>query len=362
MITSLQTPTPALSKLKQRARPGLKLNTNQNITEEEKPVVIKMTSTEAYVIQNHPRYTDQTEFSYSTQKKYSQIFFTSDALSEPSNDYSYAGEAYYVVQKANGKEMQDTCKVRNPMEDPDLTFFGVYDGHTTRLIADLLANRVDEYLYENLRSTTDIGGAMKQALARIEKEVIDGLEAQRPRGGSTALCSVLHNKRLHCANLGDSQAVIIKGRTAVRLTNLHDFNNENERTMVEQRGGTILRNRLEGELAISRSIGDINFKTYMSSEPEISSYEISDDDDLLLLGTDGFFNGLNPDQCVEKIEEFKRNENFLSGLRGLGDYLVEEAKANIKGKKDNMTLIVVDLKEHFHKRSCKKNVGFSGFF
>lgn len=365
MMTSLQTPTPTIGKLKQRVRPGLKLNTapQSASAEEEKPIVITMNSSESYVIQNHPRYTDQSEFSYSTQKKYNQIFFSHETLPEAAGDCSYEGDAFYVVQKANGKEMQDKFKVKNPMQMDDLTFFGVYDGHTTHLIAELLAQKLDEYICENLKgNNVGVDTALKQAFRRIETDVIRNLEQQRPRGGSTALCTILRDKKLYSANLGDSQAIIIRGKNVVKLTNLHDFSNETERFNVEQKGGTILRNRLEGELAISRSIGDINYKAYMSSEPELSTYEVTEDDDFLLLGSDGFFNGLNPEQCKDKIEEFKRNEKFSTGLKGLGDFLVDEAKSNIKTKKDNMTLIVMDLREHFHKRSCKKNAGFTGFF
>lgn len=190
------------------------------------------------------------------------------------------------------------------MQMDDLTFFGVYDGHTTHLIAELLAQKLDEHICENLKGTTDIDSAMKQgiyefsyqiswsfiAFKKIETDVIKNLEQQRPRGGSTALCTILRDKKLYSANLGDSQAIIIRRQNVVKLTNLHDFSNETERFNVEQRGGTILRNRLEGELAISRSIGDINYKAYMSSEPELSTYEVTEDDDFLLLGSDGFFN------------------------------------------------------------------------
>ncbi len=51
-----------------------------------------------------------------------------------------------------------------------------------------------------------------------------------------------------------------------------------------------MKNRIDGELAITRSIGDINFKRYMSSDPEILIHEITDKDEYLVLGSDGFWN------------------------------------------------------------------------
>lgn len=117
MMTSLQTTTAptatATSKLKQRARPGLKLNTTQKAFEEEN-IVISHNSTESYVVQNHPRFTDQNESSYTTQKKVTQTFFKDAEFSERLGDLSISGNSYYVVQKANGKDMQDT--VRNKIK------------------------------------------------------------------------------------------------------------------------------------------------------------------------------------------------------------------------------------------------------
>ena len=124
----------------------------------------------------------------------------------------------------------------------------------------------------------------------MESEVIANLETHKPRGGSTALCSIIYNNQLYSANLGDSRAVIVKERHAVPLSNIHDFTNTSERLTVEQKGGTLLRDRLEGELALSRSIGDINFKAFMSSEPEITVHNVTEDDKYLLLATDGFWN------------------------------------------------------------------------
>lgn len=125
---------------------------------------------------------------------------------------------------------------------------------------------------------------------RIEQEVIAQLEEAKPRGGSTALCSFLNSDQLHIANLGDSQAVVFQEDKYIELSNLHDFKNEQERLYAEQKGGTVINNRLEGELAVSRSIGDIKFKSYMNSEPEIASHQMTEKDDFLFLASDGFWN------------------------------------------------------------------------
>ncbi len=125
---------------------------------------------------------------------------------------------------------------------------------------------------------------------RIEQEVIAQLEEAKPRGGSTALCSFLNNDQLHIANLGDSQAVVFQEDKFIELSSLHDFKNEQERLYAEEKGGTVINNRLEGELAVSRSIGDIKYKSYMNTDPEIVSHQMTEKDEFLVLASDGFCN------------------------------------------------------------------------
>ncbi len=141
----------------------------------------------------------------------------------------------------------------------------------------------------------------------MEQEVICGLEANRPRGGSTALCTVIHHGQIYTGNMGDSRAVVFQEESFGCLNNLHDFSNEKERKAVEQRGGTLFNNRLEGELALSRSIGDINFKAHMSNEPEVSEYEIKAEDRYLVLGSDGFWN-------VSSNLLILKSKHFLIGI------------------------------------------------
>lgn len=59
-----------------------------------------------------------------------------------------------------------------------------------------------------------------------------------------------------------------------------------------QCGGAVIRRgstyRLGGELALSRSIGDIRFKPYLSSIPEISCFR-APSDSILVMASDGFW-------------------------------------------------------------------------
>jgi serine/threonine protein phosphatase PrpC len=330
---------------------GLLLDTKKKSYDEEGIEIIQSSSS-SYSIVNHPKSTDLTDTPLQTSQKYGQMFFAAPEPKYNQDDCAFHGEFYYILQRSNGKEMQDKCKANTYIEDTPLSVFGVYDGHSTKLIAELLANRLDEYILLRLKARYEILPAIKDAFKQIESEVMMELEKHKPRGGSTALCAVFYNKSLYIANVGDSRAVLFQRNGFISLSAIHDCYNQFELDDVEKRGGTILKNRIEGELALTRSIGDINFKQYMSSEPEIISHEITENDDFLLLGSDGFWNGLDPNLALEKINEFRENKMAdIFDIEELSNFLIEEASKGMKTKKDNVTLITISMRDMFKKNT-----------
>ncbi len=47
--------------------------------------------------------------------------------------------------------------------------------------------------------------------------------------------------------------------------------------------------RVEGVLAVSRAIGDINLKPYVTCDPEIIHHSITPDDNYVILASDGLW-------------------------------------------------------------------------
>lgn len=64
--------------------------------------------------------------------------------------------------------------------------------------------------------------------------------------------------------------------------------------------------RVQGVLSVSRAIGDISYKEYISSEPEISSIQISHQDQLLILSTDGLYKLYSKSYVANKVLELKQ--------------------------------------------------------
>ena len=129
---------------------------------------------------------------------------------------------------------------------------------------------------------------------QLEKEAVEKLKECKQNGGSTALCVIVKDNTIYTGNVGDCQAVVVSENKVKTLNQLHDYSNQDEERDVNRKGGVILQRgdvkRLHGELAISRSIGDPNYKEYISSLPEITEHKLEPSDEFLLLATDGFWN------------------------------------------------------------------------
>ena len=95
------------------------------------------------------------------------------------------------------------------------------------------------------------------------------------------------------ANAGDSKAVLIRKNELLDITREHRASDEEERVRVESQGGVIIvhktRSLVQGSLQITRSIGDRKYKKYISCEPDVFEHDITSDDQMLIMGSDGFW-------------------------------------------------------------------------
>lgn len=97
-------------------------------------------------------------------------------------------------------------------------------------------------------------------------------------------------------NAGDSRSVLgIKGR-AKPLSFDHKPQNEGEKARICAAGGFVDFGRVNGNLALSRAIGDFEFKKsadlppeqqIVTAYPDVTVHEISDDDEFLVIACDG---------------------------------------------------------------------------
>ena len=78
--------------------------------------------------------------------------------------------------------------------------------------------------------------------------------------GSTACVVVVMKDSIYCANSGDSRAVLCRNSQAVELSFDHKPDNDDEQARIESAGHFVEDGRVDGNLALSRAIGDYQYK------------------------------------------------------------------------------------------------------
>jgi len=128
----------------------------------------------------------------------------------------------------------------------------------------------------------------------LDNEFLNIAKQYNLKAGSTLLLSMVKNDKFTISNIGDSICLLLKQNGEMRkLTNEQTPNREDEHNRILQSNGLItMKNgvaRVDGSIAVSRAIGDIQYKQFLISEPETETHQIQPDDDLLILSTDGLF-------------------------------------------------------------------------
>ncbi|KAK4401239.1 protein phosphatase 2C 16 [Sesamum angolense] len=208
-------------------------------------------------------------------------------------------------------------------------FFGVYDGHG--------GSQVDD----------EVGG--KASLEPVAPETV----------GSTAVVAIVCSSHIIVANCGDSRAVLCRGKEPMALSVDHKPNREDEYARIEASGGKVIQwngHRVFGVLAMSRSIGDRYLKPWIIPDPEVMIVPRTREDDCLILASDGLWDVLTNEEVCDIARKrillwHKKNAATLPLQRGEGIDPAAQAAAEYisnralqKGSKDNISVVVLDLK------------------
>ncbi|CAM9319592.1 unnamed protein product [Ascophyllum nodosum] len=223
--------------------------------------------------------------------------------------------------------------------DSSMSFFAVYDGHGGRGTVDFVSSRLEDILAEELKADDDASIATRISRAYAMTDV-ESREAAVITSGATAVTCLLKadadgRVTLYSANIGDSRAVLARGGKAVRLTYDHKAEDASERERVMAAGGFVLRNRVLGILAVSRSFGNQGMKEFVTSSPHISETSVSSNCPFLILACDGVWDVFTDDDAVS----FVTRALTVKVEADVADALLQEALD--RGSTDNITVVII---------------------
>ncbi|KAK3085158.1 hypothetical protein FSP39_025185, partial [Pinctada imbricata] len=229
-------------------------------------------------------------------------------------------------------------------DQPHQSYYAVFDGHAGTEAAVYASTHLHLHMTTSDKFSTDPPAALKYSYTTTDNNFMKKAEHENLKSGSTGVSVFIRGDQLHVAWLGDSQAALVRDGELVELVNPHKPEREDERERVESLGGCVLYMgawRVNGNLAVSRAIGDVSQKKYICSDADTAMEKLDGTEDYLVLACDGLWDSVNNDDLPKRVH------NLLTETGGdksaVAKDLVTWAKES--GSSDNITVIVVFLRD-----------------
>ncbi|KAG2730777.1 hypothetical protein G9P44_005926 [Scheffersomyces stipitis] len=214
-------------------------------------------------------------------------------------------------------EKQDKIKPDDEKEDESVSnervaFFGVYDGHGGEKAAIFTGN----HLHQIIKSTEafekkDYINALKEGFLSCDQAILKDFYMRDDESGCAATSVIISEDKIVCGNAGDSRTIMSINGFAKALSYDHKPSNEGEKARICSAGGYVDMGRVNGNLALSRGIGDFEFKKnidlpaeeqIVTCYPDVIQHDINlDNDEFVILACDGIWDCLTSQKCVECV-------------------------------------------------------------
>lgn len=146
------------------------------------------------------------------------------------------------------------------------------------------------------------------------------------QAGCTAIVACVDRMTLHVANAGDSRCVLCRGGQTIALSEDHKPGQPAELARITAAGGWVSEvGRVNGNLNLSRSIGDLRYKgradlppdeQVITAAPEVRSIELHPSDEFCVLACDGVWDVRSSEEVVAFVRErLLRADEAAAGMR-----------------------------------------------
>lgn len=245
-------------------------------------------------------------------------------------------------------------------------FVGVADGHGIygHLVSEMVREKLGVILEKHPLLGVDPKSALMSAHSRLNAEIFDSI-IDSSFSGSTSVSLLFIDRRIYCANVGDSRAILGSleegSWVSTPLSFDHKADLPNEKKRILDQGGRIseyrntngervgparvwLKNKSLPGLAMSRSFGDKAVaEVGVISEPEITETSLDPRHKVIVVASDGVWEFLDNDQVLKIISPY----HDVGDARGAARAVCEGAHnrwVSQEGVVDDITVIVLFLR------------------
>lgn len=186
--------------------------------------------------------------------------------------------------------------------------YGVVDGHGGEKSSEYISKKFTQ-IYKKYMNDNSVVDTLKKTFEELESNIIK----KHINDGSVVVVTKIDGSKIHCANVGDSEAFIItKKDNIIKLNTSHGISSFPEYCRytrdiapVRPRRGRVLRTY--SGLMPCRSLGDQKYKNIdlgIINKPDIVTYDfanINDDWKILIIGSDGIWDSVNIEYIRNKL-------------------------------------------------------------
>lgn len=327
------------------------------------------------------------------------IYLSTPKTEKASEDGENGMLRYGLSSMQGWRASMEDAHAAHPYLDESTSYFGVYDGHGGKAVSKFCAKFLhQQVLRHEAYLAGDIATSLQKSFLRMDEmmrgqrgwrelavlgdkmEKLSGMlegfiwsprssEANEradewafeegphsdfsgPNCGSTACVAVIRGNKLVVANAGDSRCVLSRKGQAHNLSKDHKPDLEVEKDRILKAGGFIQVGRVNGSLNLARAIGDMEFKQnkylpaekqVVTADPDVTSVELCEDDEFLVIACDGIWDCMSSQQLVDFIHGQLKTENKLSVVC---EKVFDRCLAPTAGGEgcDNMTMILIQFK------------------
>lgn len=269
--------------------------------------------------------------------------------------------SYGACEMQGWRLNMEDAMITNMNFDKDIALFGVFDGHGgkeaskvvednyERILKETEAYKNGDYktaLYDSFMQT-DVFLGSEEGKKQMMAVAIENPEAKNPllkmltggedkpheerseesymldSKGCTANVVLINGDEIICANAGDSRCVLASEGKAIDLSEDHKPENEIERNRIIKAGSEIVEGRVDGNLNLSRSLGDLKHKQKPGLKPEeqpitcapdLQTRKIQPTDDFIIMACDGIWEVKTSQEIVDFVYERLRKGMKLSKI------------------------------------------------
>ncbi|XP_022730664.1 probable protein phosphatase 2C 27 isoform X2 [Durio zibethinus] len=231
----------------------------------------------------------------------------------------------------------------NLMSEEAVSFYGVFDGHGGQDASQFVRDHLPRVIVEDAEFPLEL----EKVVTRSFMETDAAFAKSTLASGTTAITAMISGRSLLVANAGDSRAVLSRRGIATEMSKDHRPCCMEERRRVESLGGSIDDGYLNGQLGVTRAIGDWHLEGMketgerigpLSAEPEIKMIILTKEDEFLIIGSDGIWDVFSSQNAIDFTRRRLQEHNDVKLCCKL---IVEEAKK--RGATDNLTVVLVSF-------------------